>query len=156
MNKIIASYNTANHYLNKLGEFLPQLGLRLLLAWEFWESGFTKFTGENYFAELQASFPFPLNLLPVDLNWFMATWIELLGAIALLVGLGTRSFAFLLFVVDIIAWVSVHAGNGYNVCDNGYKMALFYAILLLPLIFTGAGKASLDHLFANRFCRGHH
>jgi putative oxidoreductase len=155
MGQAMNTVNSAIYHLNKLGGFLPQLGLRILLAWEFWESGYTKFTGDNYFAELQASFPFPLNLLPVDVNWFMATWVELLGALALFAGLGTRFFAFSLFVVNMIAWISVHAGNGYNVCDNGYKMALFYAILLLPLIFTGPGKLSLDYLIAKKWGRNH-
>ena len=155
MEKIISTVNFFIYYLNKLGGFLPQLGLRFLIAWEFWESGYTKFIGENYFSEFQASFPFPFNLIPIDVNWFMATWLELIGAIALFMGLGTRFFAFSLLVVDIVAWVSVHSAHGYNVCDNGYKMALFYAILLLPLIFTGPGKLSLDHLIAKIVGRSH-
>jgi uncharacterized membrane protein YphA (DoxX/SURF4 family) len=39
------------HYLltrlNRIGEFLPQLALRLFLAWEFGESGWGELTSTN-------------------------------------------------------------------------------------------------------------
>ncbi len=138
-------------FLNRIGEFLPQLGLRLLLAYEFWESGVEKFHGANWFADIQGQFPFPFNAVPVDISWFIATWSELLGAVALVLGLGTRLAAASLIVLDLVAWASVHAGNGYNVCDNGYKLPLMYLILFLPLLFSGPGKLSLDHWIATRY-----
>lgn len=134
--------------LDRIGKFLPQLGLRLLLAWEFWEAGWMKFTGDNWFAQIQGDFPFPFSLVPVDVSWFLATWTELLGAIGLVIGFGTRFWALSLLVLDLVAWYSVHAGNGYNVCSNGYKLPLLYLLMLLPLLFSGPGKASLDHLIA--------
>lgn len=137
-------------FLNRLGEFLPQLGLRLLLAYEFWESGVEKYRGENWFADIRDQFPFPFDLVPTDISWFLATWSELLGAVALIIGLGTRFFSLSLVILTIVAWVSVHAGSGYNVCDNGYKLPLMYLVLFLPLIFSGPGKLSVDHLIARR------
>ena len=77
-------------HLHRLGGYLPQLGLRFLLAYEFWESGVEKFHGENWFADIQERFPFPFDLVPVDISWFLATWSELLGAVALVIGPGTR------------------------------------------------------------------
>lgn len=138
-------------FLNRIGEFLPQLGLRLLLAYEFWEAGIEKYNGENWFSHIQGDFPFPFNIVPVELSWFLATWSELLGAVALVIGLGTRFFSVSLVILTIVAWVSVHAGNGYNVCDNGFKLPLMYLVLFLPLIFSGPGKLSIDHLIAGRF-----
>lgn len=137
-------------FLNRLGGFLPQLGIRLLLAYEFWEAGVEKFRGENWFAAIQEDFPFPFSVVPVDISWFLATWSELLGAAALVIGLGTRFFSVSLVVLTIVAWASVHAGNGYNVCDNGFKLPLMYLVLFMPLIFSGAGKLSIDHLIAAR------
>jgi len=84
-------------------------------------------------------------VVPVEISWFLATWTELLGAAALIAGLGTRFWAVGLLVLDVVAWTSVHAGNGYNVCDNGWKLPLMYAVMLVPLVLSGAGKASLDH-----------
>ena len=140
-------------WLDRIGGFLPQLGLRLVLAYEFWESGVEKFHGENWFGEIRASFPFPFNLMPVELSWQLAMWTELLGAVGLVLGLGTRFWALGLLVVDVVAWASVHAGNGYNVCSNGWKLPLFYLVMLLPLLFQGAGRASLDHLVARLYAR---
>ena len=51
-------------------------------------------------------------------------WAELVLPALLIVGLATRLSALGLMVVTAVAWSAVHAGLGYNVCDNGYKMAL--------------------------------
>jgi putative oxidoreductase len=134
------------HGLDKAGEWAGLLGLRLLLAYEFWQSGVEKFRGANWFAEILEDFPFPFNLLPVDGSWFLATWTELLGAAALVLGLGTRFFSAGLIILDIVAWASVHAGYGYNVCDNGFKLPLMYLIMFIPLLLSGPGKLSVDHL----------
>jgi putative oxidoreductase len=131
---------------NRFGDWVAPLGLRLLLAYEFWESGVEKLKGENWFADIQDQFPFPFNVVPVELSWFLATWTELLGPVALVLGLTTRFWSVGLVVLTIVAWVSVHAGNGYNVCDNGFKLPLMYLVMFVPLILKGPGKLSLDHL----------
>ena len=68
-----------------------------------------------------------------------------------MIGLGTRFFSLSLIILTIVAWVSVHARNGYNVCDNGYKLPLIYLVMFIPLLLSGPGKLSLDHLIAKRF-----
>ena len=131
--------------VDQVGAWIGLLGIRLLLAWEFGVAGLEKLRGENWFADIQGDFPFPFSAVPVDISWFLASWTELLGAAALVVGLGTRFWAVGLLVLDIVAWAAVHAGNGYNVCDNGYKLPLMYLTMLVPLLLSGPGKASLDH-----------
>ncbi len=59
--------------LDKAGEWLGLLGLRLLLAYEFWEAGLEKLRGENWFASIKDQFPFPFNLVPVEISWQLAT-----------------------------------------------------------------------------------
>lgn len=152
-------------WLDSLAPTLPPLALRLLLAWEFGEAGYAKLTGENWFAGL--AFPFPFNLLPADIIWQMATWFELLGAAALLLGLATRFFSVSLIVLTVVAIASVHWPEqvsslsdllrGYRILDEdgdgygNYKLPLIYLVLFLPLLFSGAGRWSLDHLLA-RHC----
>jgi putative oxidoreductase len=148
MNMLLDSSFYTLRALDWFGGWLPQLALRVLLAYEFWESGIEKLRGENWFGDVMDKFPYPLNLVPVDISWLLATWSELIGAVCLLIGLATRFFSFTLIVLDIVAWYAVHAGNGYNVCDNGYKLPLIYLVLLLPLLFGGPGKASIDYLIA--------
>jgi len=137
--------------LNQGGEYISMLGLRLLLAYEYWESGVAKFNGANWFTEIQAQFPFPFSVIPPEISWFLATWSELLGAVALVIGLGTRFFSASLIILTIVAWASVHAGLGYNVCSNGFKLPLIYLVMFIPLLFSGPGKLSLDHMIARHF-----
>ena len=142
--------NSLNHLifslfagLDRLGAWIAPLGLRFLLAYEFWEAGVEKWRGVNWFAEIQDQFPFPFNLIPVEISW----------PIALVLGLGTRFASLSLGILTIVAWTSVHAANGYNVCDNGFKLPLIYILMLLPLMLSGPGKLSLDHWIAARFPR---
>ena len=146
MNLLINLTRAAIDMLDGMGAYVAMLPLRLLLAWEFWESGVEKFNGENWFTQIQDDFPFPFNMISTDISWFISTWAELLGAIALLVGLGTRFTAVTLIGIDIVAWASVHANHGYNVCSNGFKLPLMYLMMLIPLLLIGPGKASLDAL----------
>lgn len=139
--------------LNRIGHWLAPLGLRLLLAYEFWESGVEKFKGENWFADIQDQFPFPFNMVPPEISWQIATWSELLGPVLLVLGLGTRFASASLIILTVVAWASVHAGNGYNVCDNGFKLPLMYLVMFVPLLLSGAGKLSVDHWIASRLYR---
>lgn len=64
MNKPVLSrvLNAARELFGQLGrlnEFLPQLGLRFLLAYEFWESGVVKFHGETGSPIFRSGFRFP-------------------------------------------------------------------------------------------------
>jgi putative oxidoreductase len=137
--------------INLAGGYVGMLPLRLLLAWEFGEAGLKKLRGENWFGEIRDEFPFPFNVVSADASWFLATWGELLGAAALAIGLGTRVMGTSLFVLTVVAWAAVHAGNGYNVCDNGWKLPLIYLAILIPLILSGPGRVSVDHLLFKRY-----
>jgi putative oxidoreductase len=147
--------------LRGAGEVIPRLVMRLVMGWEFWESGLEKYRGENWFADIQQAFPFPFNVIPADISWFIATWFELGGAVLLWLGLGTRFVAFSLLFLTFVATAAVHWPDmwsmwsdllkGYSVSDHGYgnfKLPLLFVVLLLPLVFNGPGKFSLDHLVA--------
>jgi putative oxidoreductase len=94
--------------LNATGAWLPALGLRLILAWEFFEAGREKFSGMNWFMDIKGQFPFPFNMIPTQISWQVSTWFELIAAIALLLGLGTRFFAFGLLFLTAVATSAVH------------------------------------------------
>jgi putative oxidoreductase len=151
MDKVIDLFDSVIERLNTVGEFLPLLAIRALIAYEFFEAGVEKFRGENWFSQIQSQFPFPFNLINTDISWFLSTWSELLGSAAILVGFATRFSALSLIILDLVAWYSVHAGNGYNVCSSGFKLPLMYLVLLLPLLFMGPGKASLDYFIARKY-----
>ncbi len=153
--------------IDAAGHWLAPLGLRAILAWEFFESGREKLLGENWFDHLAGQFPPPFSLLSANLNWTLATWLELLGAAALLLGLGTRFVAYALIVLTVVATYAVHwptewaslaeLWQGYAVTDNGYgnfKLPLLYLVMLLPLLLRGAGPLSLDGLLMHRWTHG--
>ena len=137
--------------LDRAGEWLAPVGLRLLLAFEFGRAGLEKLGGDNWFEHIKSDFMFPFNVLPVGLSWFLATWTEILAAVALVIGLGMRFAVVSLIILDIVAWHSVHAGNGYNVCSNGWLLPLFFLVMLMTLLFTGPGKLSVDAVIKGRF-----
>ena len=136
--------------LGALGQWLGPISLRLLIAYEFFEAGLEKLRGSNWFAGIQEDFPFPLNVIPAEISWQLATWTELVAPAALVLGLFTRFASLNLIVLTVVAWASVHAGNGYNVCDNGFKLPLIYLAALVPLLLSGPGRLSLDHWLARR------
>ena len=145
--------------LEGLGSYLAPLGLRLIMAWEFGEAGFEKLRGDNWFSHVQENFPFPFSVVSTDLSWFMATWFEIVGAFALLLGLFTRFFAFSLLILTFVATAAVHwpdswstlgeLWQGYAISDKGagnFKLPLLFALMLFPLVLNGGGKLSLDYL----------
>lgn len=155
------AFNIARQGFNALdliGLWIGLLSLRLLLAWEFGEAGLEKLHGNNWFADIQDQFPWPFHLIPADLNWAMATGFEIAGAIALFIGLGTRFFSAALMVLSVVAMLSVHwpeswttfgeLFQGYALTDKGhgnFKLPVIYIAMLLPLVFMGSGRLSLDH-----------
>lgn len=145
--------------LNSVGQWIPPFLIRLILFWEFYEAGVQKLNGENWFSSIQSNFPFPFNHIPADVSWFMAAWGEYIFAILLLLGLFTRFAAVSLLVITAVATAAVHwpesygslgqLWEGYRVSSSdagNFKLPLLFVILLLPLIFSGGGKFSLDHL----------
>jgi putative oxidoreductase len=161
---MIRRWVVATRLLDTAGDWAGFMGLRLLLGWEFFESGMEKYQGENWFADIQAKFPLPFNLLPVNISWSMATWFELMGGVALVIGLGTRFFAASLFVLTVVATAAVHwpaewhtlaeLVKGYAITDDGFgnfKLPLLFLAMLLPLILHGPGKLSLDAWIARRY-----
>ncbi len=148
MSKVLSSVRCGFCGFDKVGAYLGPLGLRLLLAYEFWEAGVEKYRGENWFADIAEKFPFPFNVIPVDVIWALVTWFEILGAIALVLGLATRFFSLSLMILTVVAIVSVHAGSGYTISEGGWKLPLMYLVMLLPLLLSGPGKLSLDHWIA--------
>ena len=144
-------YCRLNAHADTAGAWFAMLSLRLVLAWEFFEAGREKLLGDNWFADIRDAFPFPFSVVPVDVSWQLATWTELIAPVLLVLGLATRFAGAALIVLTVVAWAAVHAGNGYNVCDNGFKLPLMYLAMLIPLVLSGPGKLSIDHWLRQRF-----
>jgi uncharacterized membrane protein YphA (DoxX/SURF4 family) len=176
-------------------DFLGPLALRLYLVPVFWVAGMNKL---NAFGNTAAWFgnpdwglglPFPYLLAG------LATGAEVLGAVALLIGLGVRWMSIPLMFTMLVAAFTTHWHNGWQavadpkspfasanvddamqrldkakdllkehgnydwltetgnlvVSNGGIEWAATYFVMLLALLFSGAGKLSLDHLLAVKF-----
>ena len=149
--------------LNPTGDWIALLPIRLLLAWEYGRAGLMKYNGSNWFANVQDNFPFPFNVVPVEISWFLATWFEILGAIGLVLGLFTRFWAGSLIILTIVAIAGVHwpeewnslaeLWRGYTITDKGFgnfRIPLLFIAMLIPIALQGAGKVSVDHVLTAR------
>ncbi|MEQ8206313.1 MAG: DoxX family protein [Woeseia sp.] len=173
-------------------DFLGPLAVRLYLVPVFWIAGTNKLAGMDNVIAWFGNSDWGLGLPFPALMAYLAVGAEVLGAVALLLGLATRWFAIPLMVTMLVAAFKVHWVNGWQavadsqspfpgagidgamqrldkakdllrehgnydwltesgnfvVSNNGIEWAITYFVMLLALFFTGAGKLSLDHLFA--------
>jgi len=129
--------------------FAPLLDLtvRIWLARVFFLSGLTKIQSWDSTLSLfenEYSVPF----LPPELAAYMGTFTELFFPVLLVLGLGTRFAAGVLFVFNIIAVVSYP-----DLGEVGLKDHQYWGLLLLFPLLHGPGKIAIDHFIRRRFFR---
>lgn len=135
------------HGITRLERYLTplfDLGIRGYLVWVFFRSGLTKIQSWDstlWLFENEYSVPY----LPPELAAWLATATELTLPVFILLGLGSRVAAAVLFVFNAIAVIS------YPDLDIGaVRQHYLWGALMLVLVFHGAGKLSLDALFKRR------
>jgi len=161
INRLCACRGKLSSWLDSRAHGIAPLLPRVLLAYEFGEAGLEKLNGDNWFADL--TFPFPVSLLSADVNWTLATGLELIAPAALILGLATRFFSLALMLLTIVAIAVVHwpaewhslaeLWKGYAVTDQGYgnfKLPLMYLLMLCSLVLSGSGSLSVDAWLMSR------
>ena len=164
---MLTFYDKLTERLRGAGDWLAPLGIRLLLAHEFWNAGVLKFRdpGGNVSGFHEGlDFAFPFGFFPSGLNFFLVTWGELIAAVGLVLGLFTRFWAFTLLVITVVAIASVHWPASYDslgqlwegysvsrVMDDGefrgnFRIPFLFLAMISVLLFMGGGKLSLDQL----------
>lgn len=171
MNKLIELKNKVVGFLNPAGDWVALLPIRLLMGYEFAKAGMMKFgASDTLYGDVPSwfagkGFPFPFSLFSADFNWFIVTWVEIIGGIALFFGLFTRFWAFSLSIVTIVAILSTHwpaewsslaeLWDGYRITakdgSGNFRVPLMFLVMLIPLVFTSAGKLSLDNILSKKF-----
>lgn len=85
-----------------------------------------------------------VGLNPGYLMALLAGLAEFFGGVALVAGLLVRPAAAALSFAMLIAIFAVHVGNGFFVDEGGYEYALALFAASLSLLFSGAGRLSVD------------
>lgn len=138
-NALLALYTAIATRLQSLSS-VANLALRLYVANVFFASGQTKI--QSWDTTLQLfQYEYHVPLLPPNLAAYAGTFTELFFPILLVLGLGGRLAAFVLFVFNIIAVVSYPDLNA-----AGLEQHKVWGLMLLALLLHGPGKLSIDHL----------
>ncbi len=127
---------------------LADLGLRLWVGIVFLKSGLAKIQSMESTVMLFEN-EFQVPLLSATVAAYLGTFVELVFPVLLIIGLGGRFAALVLFLFNIIAVISYPGLN-----PAGVEQHQVWGLMLLVTLLHGPGKLSLDH-FLGRFCRRH-
>jgi putative oxidoreductase len=123
------------------------LVIRVFVASVFFKAGLTKIVSwDTTLALFENEYAVPL--LPPAVAAVLGTGVELAFPVLLVLGLGTRLSAFVLFVFNIIAVISYP-----EIGEVGLKDHQMWGLLLLVTLLHGPGTLSIDHLIRRRFLR---
>lgn len=120
--------------------FLPILGIRLWIANVFWKSGISKLSDWEGTIALFAD-EYKVPVLPPEIAAYMGTAAELTAPILIAIGLGARFGAAALLVMTAVIEFTYMS----------FPIHQVWALMLLLIIFNGAGKASVDYFIRKRF-----
>ena len=122
------------------------LALRIPVGIVFAAHGAQKLFGwiGGYGFEGTGEFFGSVGLNPGYLMALLAGLVEFFGGLALVVGVLVRPAAAALAFAMLIAIFAVHLGNGFFADKGGYEYALALFAASLSLLFSGAGRFSVD------------
>lgn len=126
--------------LHELGALL----LRIFLGAAFLIHGFQKFQGG-----IGNTMGFFESLGLPGFAAYAVALIEIIGGIALILGLGTRLFAALFILIMAGAMVKVKFAAGFTGSPEmaGYELDLAYLVMAVYLLLAPSNTWSLDRLF---------
>ena len=131
---------------------LSLLILRITIATVFMAHGsqklFSWFGG--YGLEGTGQWMESIGLAPGYLMALLAGSGEFFGGLLLLFGLLTRASSLVLAITMFVVIFSVHFANGFFMSANGYEFAFVLLGASVALMFSGAGRYSLDALLLNK------
>lgn len=119
---------------------LPKIILRVIVGAVFVYHGTLKVLNgmEGFVAYVGAlGIPFP------RIGSYLVMATEILGGVALILGIFARWATLPLIAVMIVAIIKVTGKNGFNVFDKGYEYNLVLIACLAVIFFQGSGRFSI-------------
>ena len=147
LGRLAALYCPVARLIGKLQPLLL-LGLRLYVARVFFMSGLTKIHDWSVTLALFTN-EYHVPVLPPAVAALLGTATELSMPVLLVLGLGSRFAAGVLFVFNIVAVISYAA-----LPDIAVKDHILWGTILLVLTICGPGKIALDHWLERRLVPG--
>ena len=144
--RISLTYQRSSNLLDYLQPVLL-LGARFYAAWVFFASGLTKlrdWESTLLLFEYEYSVPF----LNFELAAYLATFGEIVLPILLVLGLLTRFSALGIFIINIIAVISLE-----EIAPAAYILHILWGILTAQLIVFGGGYLSIDKYIKHEFSK---
>lgn len=124
---------------------LFDIAVRVYVANVFWKSGMTKI--QSWESTLMLfEYEYAVPVLPFDVAAYLATGVELVAPVMLVLGFGTRVGAISLFVLNYVASISYPDLNIAGIKDHW-----LWGMMLAVSFFHGPGKLSVDHLIRRKF-----
>lgn len=146
--KVVRPFLRVFDFLTPLGDLLA----RLWVAQIFFLAGLTKLHSWNVTLAL-FKYEYHVPLLPSSVAAVVGTGAELILPVFLALGLGGRLTIFIFFIYNAIAVISypfLWTQKGIA----GLHQHIEWGLLLMLLMFHGAGKLSLDYWLSKK--HGHH
>lgn len=69
---------------------------------------------------------------------------EVVGGLALILGVATRFWAGVGVIISLVALFTVHLSKGFLISNGGYEFIILIGAVMLSLVVMGAGKYSVD------------
>ncbi|MDC9727376.1 MAG: DoxX family protein [Candidatus Thioglobus sp.] len=138
MEKIINIYNKVFAWIYKYTDDIFKLFVRLYVADAFFRAGWLKINSWDSTLYLFES-EYQVPIIPWELAAYLATAVEIILPIFLILGLATRLIATKLFFFNIIAVISYPV-----IWQSGFYDHKLWGIMLLITIIYGPGKFSID------------
>ena len=126
---------------------ISRIGLGVVFIAHGWQKFHTNGLDKTAAAFEQMGVPAP------TLSAYYATGIELLGGVALILGVLTPVAGVLLALDMAGALAFVHLSNGVFAADGGWELVGVLGLLSLTLAAVGAGRVSLDSIFTRSTTR---
>jgi len=100
------------------------------------------------FSEYAEKFPDPIGL-GVTVSLILAIFAEFFCSILVILGFATRLAVIPLMITMAVAVLVIHGDDPWQ----RKEFALLYLVPFLALMFTGAGKYSIDGLISSKCCK---